>query len=475
MKEKKSHTPQPSPALYWIIAGAIALLLFFALRFWNLGDRVIFDWDQESYARQMRAIVREGDFSLLGPRTTHDKGFFLAPYFTYLFLPFYLAANMHPFGSILFLITYNIAFPVAAFLLLRKVFDYRYGIAFLFLWAVNSVMATYDIIPWWPILVPLGELVVLWLLHRIQNGGRLLDWALLGVVLGFFVNMHFQFVFAILFAGAYVLSDFFFTKRFALKGIVAALGGFLVMFAPLIIFDLRHDFMNAKLFWGFFFGETAGEREKLLFEWVPVLTNFLQPLTIVKNDIVTGVLYGAVTAIAAHGIIVTEGFRKRFYTAATVLLVSTPLFFMAYGQRPSEYYFVYLYPIICIAIIDATMRLGNRLAPVALIGLAGVLALLNYPVFAELMRPEPFGLAAKQKTAEYLDKNIAGKNYIVSFDVEPGREPGFRYLLEHYGIRPHNGTMTDLPLVEIRIPPRDGDVKVTDDIGLRIPEQLNGN
>ena len=141
---------------------AVALVLFFVfayLRFFNLNNRIIFDWDQEHYAYEIKNIVVEHKLTLIGPRANNDLGFFLGPYFTYLMLPFYLLTNLHPNGSIYFLVAYNLVFYWLSFVVIKKLFNVKTALLFLILWTVNNLLTAYDIIPWWPVLIPLGVIL----------------------------------------------------------------------------------------------------------------------------------------------------------------------------------------------------------------------------------------------------------------------------------------------------------------------------
>ena len=100
----------------------ILISLFFVfmfLRFYNIEERIIFDWDQEQFSYQIKNIVENKDFTLLGPRANNDRGFFLGPYFTYLLVPFYMFRNLHPIALIDFKNEYPI-FGGINFLRVRK-------------------------------------------------------------------------------------------------------------------------------------------------------------------------------------------------------------------------------------------------------------------------------------------------------------------------------------------------------------------
>src|SRR3989344_6963139 len=119
---------------YWILI--FIFLVFAYFRFYNLDQRIIFDWDQEQYSYQIKNVLENGDFTLLGPRANNDRGFFLGPYFTYLLVPFYLIRNLHPIALIDFVVTYNIAFFLVSYFVLSRLFSKNHSYMFLSLWAI---------------------------------------------------------------------------------------------------------------------------------------------------------------------------------------------------------------------------------------------------------------------------------------------------------------------------------------------------
>src|SRR3989344_1513052 len=228
----------------------IIILLFFLFRFYNIHHRVIFDWDQERDAWQIFDLFVNHKPTLIGPRVVNVNGFFLAPYYTYLLAPFYLATRLHPYGSILFLVAYNVVFFVSGWWIVQKLFSYRHALLFLLFWGTNSLLITYDIIPWNPLLIPLGILITWYMLYRIYKKMSLLSTALLGFILCFFLNFHVQFVFVILQAIVFCLLAMRqnkMDKLKKLKHIAIFAGAFLLPLAPLALFDLRHGFLNSHL------------------------------------------------------------------------------------------------------------------------------------------------------------------------------------------------------------------------------------
>ena len=231
----------------FIIAVIFAVFCFF--RFYNLEKRISFGWDQEQPAFQIRQLIKNHKPILLGPRVLSEKGFYLAPYYTYALIPFFLLTDLHPWAYLFFLITYNIFFFFLSLYLLTKIFNFNTALFFLLCWSINPFMAHYDTTSWNPIFVPIIILTTFFLMKKILEKKRDFFYLLLGLTLGIGINMHFQFAFLILFSFFFLAIN---RKILSIKKIFYLLGTFTITFLPLLIFDLRHDFLNTKLFINFF-------------------------------------------------------------------------------------------------------------------------------------------------------------------------------------------------------------------------------
>lgn len=412
-------------------------IIFACLRFYNLQNRIIFDWDQEHYAYEIKNIVQNHKLTLIGPRANNDKGFFLAPYFTYLMVPFYLTANLHPNGSMYFLIAYNLLFYGLSFFILKKIFGQKQALLFLFFWAINNLLVGYDIIPWWPILIPLGTLLVWKFLLESK-------WFFLGLTLGLFVNIHFQFIFLIFFAAIYVLLNIRKPKYFSWKNITTVILGFLLTLTPLFLFDLRHDFLNLKLFFGFFM-PGSGQLKSDYFAWMPVFTNFLQPLTYWKSETLMQFFSLVFAIITFYLYKKSKKELKNFYLSTFILWLVTPIFFAFYGQRPSEYYYVFLYPFILIVLASYLLSFKNKVQKtLCLLLVIGFLTVTNFPLLKNGLGSNNYGLANKDKVVKEIRKNTFAEKISIVYNVPLGRDNGFKYLIEYYGMKDEGGPKFEL-------------------------------
>ncbi len=442
----------------------LIFLSFSFFRFYNLGGRIGFDWDQEQFSTQIRQIVKDKKLTLIGPRVTSDKGFFLAPYFTYLLIPFYLASNLHPSGLIFFLIFFNTAFFFISFYIIKKLFGFGQAVFFLLFWTFNSLLVNYDIVPWWPIFIPLGVLVVWLILLKLYQKNTCRQWILLGLTLGFFCNMHFQFAFLVVFSSFFI----FFSRRkivVDIKRIVAGIFSFFATLTPLLLFDLRHKFLNMRLFFNFF---THGIDDQKLNPtiWFSVFTNLIKPLIYTDSFPITIAFYMLIFLLIFYLYRKKSGFNQSFYLSSLLLWVIFPFIFSKYGRRPSEYYFVFLYPFIYIVIIDFIF-LAKRKYIALLIG--ALIFFINRDSLINGLKTSNLGLYYKDKIIQELQKQTIGKKFNVSYSTPLGRDTGFKYLIDYYQIK-QSGDWND-PLVQIQIPSENCEIR-QGSFGLIIPQEL---
>ena len=450
----------------WLLLLTLVFIIYSFFRFINLDERIPFAWDQEQFSNQIRGIIKDHDFTLLGPRVTNDRGFFLAPYFTYLLVPFYYIFNLDPNALILFIVVLNISFFALSTWTIKEIFNIKNSLVFLLLWAINPLLVKYDSTPWWPILIPLGVILTIYLPYLLVKAPKkILLWSLLGVTLAFFLNMHFQFIFIALFVATFLIAHFRFKLTNHWLGLIISSMSFLIMFLPLVIFDIRNKNLNLNLLLAFF-NEKVLNDQPYYQAWQPVFTNFIYPLTRWNNTMVVILFFVVFTALLIYLIKIKKNFVKTLYISTLVLLMITALGFSLYGLRPSEYYFVYLYPFIYIAAADfLLMHKKYFLIPIILI----FLVVINLASLKNSLNIDPGGLQFKRKVAESIVPYTKGKKANVTFDMPIDTNTGYIYLLEVYGVH-RSGDWND-PLIIIRSPSQKGDI-VFRDIGVRIPPEL---
>ncbi|OGK36111.1 hypothetical protein A3A93_00740 [Candidatus Roizmanbacteria bacterium RIFCSPLOWO2_01_FULL_38_12] len=448
----------------YILPFCIVFLLFAFLRFYNLERRIEFSWDQEQFSTQIREIVRDNKFTLLGPRVTDDKGFFLAPYFTYLLLPFYLTTNLHPSALVPFLYVVNTIFFVMASFTISQISNVRFALFFLILWAINPLLVHYDTKPWWPVLIPLGVIIIWFLIYKIYEKNELKYWLLLGITLGIFMNMHFQFIFICAFAFIFLIIHYSKKIKQVYLKMIFLITSFALIFIPLLLFDLRHDYLNTRLFINYFTSRALDD-SIIVFSWKPVLTNLILPLTGIKNPNISIIFLILMGGGLLYLIKIRKNFQRTFYISTLILLILTVLGFSFYGSRPSEYYFVYLYPFIYIFIADILISSKNTFVSIFAIIF---LIIINASDLKKSIQDHPGGLYYKDIAVRRILQYTKDKKVNIAFDMPPGND-GYYYFMKYYRIESSQNPSD--PTILLRIPPKNDDIRIKS-IGLHIPKEL---
>ncbi len=406
----------------------VVLIVFIGLRFTNIYRRIQFNWDQERDARAAREIL-DGNFTLIGPRVLGADNFFLGPYFYYLLMPFYWLSGGHPRAMIYFLLVNSLLFFVLAWLFLKEKYSFPVALTFLGLWAVNPALVKADIICWNPVVLP-TLIILLWrLLDKIRQDNRR-NIFIIGLLLSVGINFHFQFIFLIPFALVVL-----YKKAIRRRADWLALAvGLAIGFLPLLIFDLRHNFLNSKLLWQFI--HQTGQAKDWL-AWQPVVQNFFHRfLGFSLPTIISALIFPLL-----GGLLFLKKSDNNFWLSAGVIFLLILPVFAFYGQRPSEYYLNFTIPFLLLLL--ARLSAGNKLGLALIIFLIGFWGLKSY----RSITPDQFSLYHKEKVVQYIDSEVSQAQ--AYYNVPMGRDTGYRYLLDYYGT---NNPEAD-SVFEIIIPP----------------------
>ncbi len=421
------------------------------VRFYGIEYRFSFGWDQERDARQIYDLFVYGDPSLVGPVVVGAEGFYLGPWYTWLLAPFYLVVGLHPWGALLFVLTYNVVYICVAFYIVQRVFKRQdYAWFFLTFWAFTFLLAHYDSVSWNPLLVPLGVVIAIGMTYEIYTRATRWKWGILGLVLSLFLHIHFQFIFVGLFCVLLLGMHYYLNRKKQTIGwydLGVFFAGFAFPFFPLVLFDLRHDFVNTGLFIRFFLERTS-EDASVLFSLVPVWMNVFQPFTYIKNPVLMMLAYGVILGFMTHLSMKKKGYYALFYRATLVIFLITPIVFSLYERRPSEYYFMYLYPFVFLTIVDYVLTHTSKWALYVLVFLfIGI----NTPHIIKQWQPSYTSLYYKEQTVKHVAERVdEDQAYTIFFDTRIGDDAGFRYLIDWYKIPL---SQDEKNVAEIHIPP----------------------
>ncbi len=239
-----------------LVIFAVAVIL----RIWHLPETAQFSYDEARDAAAEKLIL-EGNLTLLGPESQiGDKRIYFGPLHYYLMAPALALSNFDPMGP--YFLTAIIGGLTAV--LLAKYFSPAAGLFY----AVFPIAVIYNRWAWNPNTIPFFIVISL-----IFYSKKRLFFA--GLFAGLVTQLHWM-------AGAFVL--FYIFKPKALLGVIAGL-------LPVIIFDLRSNFLYTRTLLDLFNGPVARTLNWHYFLWlIPIVAiNFPRKIVIAGSLLITAI------------------------------------------------------------------------------------------------------------------------------------------------------------------------------------------
>ncbi len=375
----------------------------------------MFDWDQTDDYEAVESIVK-GKLRLIGPRVTSDTGFFLAPWHYYFLLPFYLISHgsldMGFWGALL--IQYLTV--MTAFFLAKKWFGKLAGIMVGLSLAVPS-----NITAWGFMYVPLLSLWLFDVCLKTLEDTKWLPWLFL--LLGIGCTTYAVF-YALWIPFLYVIYQLVRTKKVNFRNIIAGLTLFCIPYLPLVIFDLRHDFLNIRNVLSFATNQRGQGVETGYFIKV-----FFRAIEMYWLDTELPRILSVVIVAASLGVLVFGGTnlfnKKRGFMCWWLVSSLIPMAF--YKGNVSEYYYapvILLIPF-CIAGLLVKNKLGKKWLIVLMVGLA-CFRLINKTT-------RPIGISLEDKKRAVFELEKIGEQYSVSYDFNIGDDSGYSLVFKKLG------------------------------------------
>lgn len=383
-------------------------------------------WDQDRDANVVWEILKNKNLTLIGPRAVGPDGFFLGPIWYYLLVPFYFLFGMDPIAAPLFGLFVGLATTIAVYVFAKKWFDTNTAVISSLFWATLA-----DRMVWNPILIPIFTLVIIFLLRGVlSRQKRYLIW--LFIVFGLSLQIHFQAVFFVvpIFFGLCIL---LYRRILPIKELLLGVLSFFLTFLPLILFDIRHDYINTNSFLGFFSGTSGGLNLAHSFSTYLKYIISVFPVPFEAHE----EFYLLLFAVSIIGILIGK-IGSVFKTILLSILLLPPIAFSFYGGNLSEYYY-------SLCMIPMTLGLAIVLAKIFNLSFIGkffamlcLFLLLIQRTDALFDTFEQRSLFYKRQAVKMIVEQKMDPVFNVSYSAPFNEDTGFRYLFKYYGRLPEN-------------------------------------
>ncbi|MCH7952109.1 glycosyltransferase family 39 protein [Patescibacteria group bacterium] len=394
----------------------------FFLRIWRLRELMGFDYDQEVAAFAVDRIL-SGKLTLIGQEIS-TGGVFIGPGYYYLLTVFYWAFGMDPIGAGVMVALISVATMAVLFVFTRELFDNKTAFIALLMYATSARINFYDrtTAPSNPLMLAgLLTLLLLWKMRR----GRV--WLLpLAIMTALIATVHLHPSAAVVLPLGAVLWIHWKLPRPSMAQVIASIAAATIVISPLILFDIRHDFLNSK---GIIDTLKAPGNEAYAFPFKLLMTLRIQAenlasLFAVKKGF--GIVLGLATMTY---MMLSKRGRKRLLW---LWILIPSVVFSFYTRHIPEYYFLSAFPALVIILASSVSKLSKNMPAILTALLVAIVVVPN--LLGIIKSTNPYSLKHKWDTVNYIKKK-AGRDAVVAFDTDVGLEAGFRFLLSQAEVR----------------------------------------
>ncbi len=219
------------------------LLVAAYLRLYNISGYMTFLGDEGRDVLVVKQMIVDHKWTLLGP-TASVGGFFLGPIYYYFMLPFLWAWRLDPTGPAVMVALFGVATVYLVYRAGRDMFHPWVGTVASALYALSPVVIAYSRSSWNPNVVPFFSLLTIYLLWKYSDDRKIRNIFWAGVSMGIGLQLHYLFLFLFPVAAIWIVLHDKVGTRF--RSWTLGVVGFVIGYAPFLLFELRHGFPNTQ-------------------------------------------------------------------------------------------------------------------------------------------------------------------------------------------------------------------------------------
>jgi len=224
------------------IALFLCILAAFPRAIEVVAGNYLFGYDQGKHWLGAKSIVIDHKFPLIGDEVGGRGGFFQGPGWYYLqAIPFFLFQG-DPYGQLFLMFVIGIVSVLFSFILFSKLIGRLEGFFISFLIAVSPSITIQSRFAWPPFIIPFIALFYSYNLYGVMKG-KMASWFFLFFSLGMMAHFEIATTATLGMATCIVL---LLNRKIQLRNWMVGVVGFILPLFPLVVFDLRHQFLNLK-------------------------------------------------------------------------------------------------------------------------------------------------------------------------------------------------------------------------------------
>lgn len=454
---------------FWILIFILAVAAF--CRLYHISDYMTFLGDEGRDVIIVRRLLVEGHPPLIGPGTSVGS-MYLGPLYYYMMAPALLLANFSPVGPAIMIAILGVITVAFVWFVVREWFPVKTMLSSQTIGNVQGeslhigalvAAALYSISPtiiyfsrssWNPNIMPFFSLLSVYSIWKVyESRGALREmgcWLLVtGISFAFVLQSHYLglllaptlFLFWILtFRNLKFIENYKLLIKNFLKKSLYSLLIFLGLMSPLLIFDIRHNWMNSRALYLFLTAKDPAVSVNLgnLLIKIPEIFNQITTSLLGAKNITEGFLISIIIGVAFATLLIRIN-RVNIKN----LVKSNPAYYLLiswigfgliglglYRKEIYDHYFGFLFvvPFIFTGIFISWLLSRGKYVKIFGIGLLGCLIVIN--LMANPLLKDPNRLLQRSiNVSKVIEKNSNGEKLNLAVIADTNYEAGYKYFL----------------------------------------------
>jgi len=386
---------------------------------------VTFLGDQGRDAIIIKRIITGEHFPAIGAPTSVGQ-VYLGPFYYYFIAPWLLLFKFQPIGLAFGVAVYSSFYLLVNYFIVKELFNKRISLISTLFLSFSSVLIDFSRFSWNPNLLPLFVLLTIYFAIKSLQTNKWHYFFLLGAFLSFSIQLHYLALFLIPAIGIIFLSSLY---KKSVKQLISQFHNFLISVlsfiifsSPLIIFDLRHNFLNSKLFLALFksSGTSFASKINSFFDSFYYLNFYSFNINLNKFFIYVLLVF---LFIILFTLIKKSSNLKTFLLIFFITIVGMSL----YNGPKHPHYFGILFPLYFVIISYFLASLNqSSFGKIMIVFFISGYIFLNFQKYYFLRNQPNNQIAHAEKVAQFLDKKIGKEKF--NFAVQPDGDPEDAYL-----------------------------------------------
>ncbi len=407
----------------------ILLLSAILLRFYRLGEFATFLGDQGRDAIIIKRIVTFEHLPAIGAPTSIGQ-IFLGPFYYYFIAPFLLIFNFDPVGLAYGVALLSITGLLISYFMVKKNLSKGAALVFFVLTVFSITLIDLSRFSWNPNLLPFFAFFSLYFMNLIIEREKMIDYIILGALLSISVQLHYLGIFLIFPLIFTLFLKYRTKKKFNLQNVAAGLISCILFSSPLIIFDLKHGFLNSKSFLNLIFKKEVISQGSFLDRLLDTNKQFyLHIFRLELNPII------AIVITAALIFSTLKLTKKTFVRINLVNFVSFILGFSLLNSLRYPHYYGQIYLSFFVLIILVVYLKNAWIKKIALTSFVVLYLYLNLKNYNYFNNHGSFQIQRANKIAETFMGKINSSSFLVMTEPFTESADPVKYFLEIKGFK----------------------------------------